>query len=90
MPAPPTGRNPPGAPSVGGAFFDDLQEDWQMFEWELCAGQGGWFFRLRSAANGQTIMHSETYSSKQAAEETLLSLSEYFGAASCSWSEVEA
>ena len=60
-----------------------------MFEWELCCGQGGWFFRLRSAANGQTIMHSETYSSKQAAEETLLSLSEYFGAASCSWSEVE-
>jgi uncharacterized protein YegP (UPF0339 family) len=60
-----------------------------MFEWELCAGQGGWFFRLRSAANGQTIMHSETYSSKQAAEDTLTSLTGYFGRAAVQWREVE-
>jgi uncharacterized protein YegP (UPF0339 family) len=60
-----------------------------MFEWELCAGQGGWFFRLRSAANGQTIMHSETYSSKQAAEETLTSLQGWFGVSSVRWSEIE-
>jgi uncharacterized protein YegP (UPF0339 family) len=59
------------------------------FAWELCCGQGGWFFRIKSAVNGKIIMHSETYSSQDAAEQTLLSLSEYFGAASCSWSVVE-
>jgi uncharacterized protein YegP (UPF0339 family) len=60
-----------------------------MFEWELCAGQGGWFFRLKSAANGQVIMHSETYSSKDAAEDTLTSLCRYFGRASVQWREIE-
>jgi uncharacterized protein YegP (UPF0339 family) len=60
-----------------------------MFEWELCAGQGGWFFRLKSAANGQVIMHSETYSSKQAAEDTLTSLANWFGAAAVHYREVE-
>jgi uncharacterized protein YegP (UPF0339 family) len=60
-----------------------------MFEWELVHGAGGWFFRLKSAANGQVIMHSETYSSQHTAIKTLLSLSEYFGSAACSWSVVE-
>jgi uncharacterized protein YegP (UPF0339 family) len=60
-----------------------------MFEWELCCGSGGWFFRLKSAANGQTIMHSETYSSKQAAQDTLESLQGWFGVSSVRWCEVE-
>jgi uncharacterized protein YegP (UPF0339 family) len=60
-----------------------------MFEWELCCSTSGWWFRLRSAANGQTIMHSETYSSKQAAEETLTSLANWFGAAAVYYREVD-
>jgi uncharacterized protein YegP (UPF0339 family) len=89
MPAPSAGRHPPGAPSAGGAFFDDSQEDWQMFEWELCRSTAGWWFRLKSASNGQTIVVSEVYRSKQAAQDTLESLRCWFGMPAVRWHEVE-
>ncbi len=37
-----------------------------MFE-VLPAANGGYFWRLRSSVNGQTLCHSEVYTTKQAA-----------------------
>jgi uncharacterized protein YegP (UPF0339 family) len=60
-----------------------------MFEWELCCSTSGWWFRLKSATNGQTIAVSEVYRSKQAAQDTLESLRCWFGMPAVRWQEVE-
>ena len=59
-----------------------------MFKWELVDGEHGWFFRLR-ASNGNIICTSEIYSSKEAAEGTLKSLSGWFGECAVLWDVVQ-
>ena len=70
--------------TTGAAVF---LEGVSMFKWELVDGEHGWFFRLR-AANGNIICTSEIYSSKEAAEDTLKSLADWFGECAVLWDVV--
>ena len=73
------GRAAAATPPVGTIGSRDfscggITEVPEMFNWQLVDGEHGWFFRLR-AQNGNIICTSEIYSSREAAEDTLRSLS---------------